>query len=40
MKGIYLNVIKEQDIIWIVVDVFLGMNYIFLNVTKEQDITW
>ena len=40
MNGIYLNVIKEQDITWLVVDVFSGMNGIYLNVIKEQDITW
>ena len=40
MKGIYLNVIKEQDITWIVVNVFWVMNGICLNVIKEQDITW
>ena len=40
MNGIYLNVIKEKDITWQVVDVFSGMNGIYLNVIKEQDITW
>ena len=38
ISGIYLNVIKEQDITWIVVDVFWGMNDIYLNVIKEKDI--
>ena len=40
MNGISLNVLKEQDITWIVVDVFWDINGIYLNVLKEQDITW
>ena len=40
MNGIYLNVIKDQHMTWIVSDVLWGINGIYLNVIKEQDITW